>query len=136
MTVEKMSSSAFLKVNEDCAEVTSEGKPCQTRGVARGVNGKIFLPERCGGDGEGYGEGACGLPPPQWDPGREPRPPVVLGILDIKSVGLREAKSSFFHDQAAVFRWVTNDKGRLMADNSHQGPARVTDFDRPADSSY
>ena len=24
--------------------------------AARGVNGKIFQPERCGGDGEGYGE--------------------------------------------------------------------------------
>ena len=75
------------------------------------------------------------MPPPQRGPGREPRPPAVLGILDIKSVGLRETKPSF-HDQAAVIRWVANDKGRLIADNSHQGPARVTDFDRPADSSY
>ena len=78
------------------------------------------------------------MPPPQWGPGWEPRPPVVLGILDIKSVGLREAKIVFFMIRhiTAVFCWVTNDKGRLMADNSHQGPARVTDFDRPADSSY
>ena len=49
-----------------------------------------------------------GLLPPRRGPGREPRLPAVLGILDIKSVGVRETKPSFFHDQAAVvFRWVT-----------------------------
>ena len=39
--------------------------------------------------GRGMGRGLAGS-------GREPRPPAVLGILNLKSVGLREAKSSFF----------------------------------------
>ena len=75
--------------------------------------------------------------PPRRGPGREPRLPAVLGILDIKSVGLRETKPSFFMiRQQLFFVGSQNDKSRLMADNSHQGPAPVTDFDRPADSSY
>ena len=52
-------------------------------------------------------------------------------------MGVRETKPSFFMiRQQLFFVGSQNDKSRLMADNSHQGPAPVTDFDRPADSSY
>jgi len=34
--------------------------------MIRGVNGKIFQPERCGGDGEGYGEAGASIPLTPW----------------------------------------------------------------------